>query len=245
MYLLAPHIKGRRYIMTETPAPRMVSVTRSRLDRGPRPKARGLYHHIAAYLAGISGAVLVTFAWLRTPWPVGLATTVYAVAVVALFGISAAYHRGPWRSERAVHAWKIADHSTISIFIAATYTPVAVLSLNPHDAFWLLLIVWAAAIASVGLTFIRHPRWLDVIVYLVLGWAVVPLLPALLANAGPAVVSLLAAGGIVYSLGAVVYALRWPGRNAHLIGYHEHFHAATIIAAILHMVAIWILVARV
>ncbi|AKK06890.1 putative membrane protein, hemolysin III [Corynebacterium mustelae] len=231
--------------MTETPTARLVSFTRSRLDRGPRPKARGLYHHVAAYVAAIAGAVLITFAWLRTPWQVGLATTVYAVAVVALFGISAAYHRGPWRSERAVRAWKIADHSTISIFIAATYTPVAVLTLNPRNASWLLGIVWLAALGSVVLTFVNHPRWLDVVVYLVLGWAIVPLLPALLKNAGPAIVSLLAAGGLIYSLGAVVYALRWPGRQARLIGYHEHFHAATIIAATLHMIAIWMLVARI
>ncbi|MDO4761060.1 MAG: hemolysin III family protein [Corynebacterium sp.] len=223
-----------------TPGDTLIQKTIWRLDRGPRPKARGLYHLIAAYLATIAGTVLITFTWIHQDWQSGLAVTVYAVGVVALFGISAAYHRGPWLSQKAVKAWRAADHATIALFIAATYTPIAVITLRGH---WILIAIWVAAILSVGLTFFPHPRVLDVVTYLVLGWAVVPLIPAIVDHSGQAVVWLLAAGGIVYSLGAIFYALRWPGRNARLAGYHEHFHAATVIAAVVHMVAIWMLVA--
>lgn len=218
---------------------KLVTRTITRVDRGQRPAARGVFHMIAAVLAVIAGAVLITFTWMQHSWPAAVAVTVYSVGVVALFGTSAAYHRGPWQTQRAVDAWGNADHAMIALFIAATYTPIAVMTLSTP---WLLIGIWIAAIASIGLNFVAHPRVLDVMTFLVLGWAVVPMIPSILEVAGATVVWLLAAGGVVYSVGALFYATKWPGRNASVIGYHEYFHAATIIAAILHMIGIWILV---
>ena len=108
----------------------------------------------------------------------------------------------------------------------------------------MLGIAWVGAIASVimNMVWINHPRWLSVLVYLALGWLIVPLVPQLWSGAGPTVVWLLLAGGIVYSVGALVYGFKWPGRNARVIGYHEHFHIATIVAAIVHLVAVWMVV---
>ncbi|AJE34024.1 hemolysin III-like protein [Corynebacterium humireducens NBRC 106098 = DSM 45392] len=221
-----------------------ITLSRSVLNRGPRPVTRGWFHFFAAVASVVAGSVLSTFAWMTVPWWQALGVTLYAVGVVVLFGVSAAYHLGYWRSARTVQWWRRADHATIALFIAATYTPLCLIVLLPGQAAWMLGIAWAGALAGVALNllWITHPRWLAVTVYLVLGWLIVPLIPQLWAGAGPTVVWLLAAGGVVYSLGALMYGLRWPGREARVLGYHEHFHIATIIAAAVHQVAVWMVV---
>lgn len=213
-------------------------------DRGQRPITRGWFHLVATFVMAIAGTVLTTFTWSHNPWTEGLAVTVYALAVILLFGVSALYHRGPWRTQAGVRWWRRADHSTIAVFIAATYTPLCTIVLPPKTALIMLVVAWTGALAQVALSllWIAHPRWIDVVAYLVLGWLIIPLAPQLWAGAGPAVVWLLVAGGIVYSLGALMYGLKWPGRQAKIIGYHEYFHASTIVAAIVHMVAIWMVV---
>lgn len=221
-----------------------ITLSRSVLNRGPRPVTRGWFHFFAAVASVVAGSVLSTFAWMTVPWWQALGVTLYAVGVVVLFGVSAAYHLGYWRSARTVQWWRRADHATIALFIAATYTPLCLIVLPPGQAAWMLGIAWAGALAGVALNllWITHPRWLAVTVYLVLGWLIVPLIPQLWAGAGPTVVWLLAAGGVVYSLGALMYGLRWPGREARVLGYHEHFHIATIVAAVVHQVAVWMVV---
>ncbi|AZA10729.1 PAQR family membrane homeostasis protein TrhA [Corynebacterium gerontici] len=216
-------------------------------DRGVRPLIRGWFHFFAALGSLIFGSVLSTIAWLKLPGVEAFGVTVYAVGVFVLFGVSAAYHRGPWRSTRTVKWWRRADHATIAVFIAATYTPLCLIALPGTPGLIMLLIAWIGALAGVvmNLVWIDHPRWLAVAVYLVLGWLIVPLIPQLWSNIGHLVVWLLLAGGLVYTMGAVVYGLRWPGRNAKIYGYHEHFHTATIIAAALHFVAIWMVVGAV
>lgn len=214
-------------------------------DRGPRPLTRGWGHFFAAICSVIASTVLITYSWMTLPWWHALAVTVYGVGVVGLFGVSALYHRWPWPSLRAVRWWRRADHATIAVFIAATYTPLCAIVLDVKQASLMLAIAWAGAILGVilNLLWIDHPRWLDVVVYLALGWLVVPLIPTLWGAAGAAVVWLLFAGGVIYSLGALAYGFKWPGRNARWYGYHEHFHSATIAAAVVHMVAIWMVVA--
>lgn len=213
-------------------------------DRGTRPVTRGWGHLIAAILSVIASTVLITYSWMTLPWAQALGVTVYGVGLVGLFGVSALYHRWPWPTARAVQWWRRADHATIAVFIASTYTPLCLIVLEPATAAWMLGTAWAGAILGVilNLVWIDHPRWLDVVVYLALGWLILPLLPTLWNAAGPAVVWLLFAGGVIYSLGAVVYGLKWPGRNARWYGYHEHFHTATIAAAVVHLVAIWMVV---
>lgn len=215
-------------------------------DRGPRPLTRGWGHLIAAILSVISSTVLITFAWMTIGWVEALGVTIYGVAFVGLFAVSAMYHRWPWPTARAVQWWRRADHATISVFIAATYTPLCIIAFSPTIAAWMLGIAWTGALFAVilNMVWINHPRWLDVTVYLVLGWLVIPLIPTLWQNLGPTVVWLLAAGGVAYTVGALVYGLKWPGRNAKYYGYHEHFHTATIIAAIVHLIAVWMAVVQ-
>lgn len=213
-------------------------------DRGARPLARGWFHVVAALLALVASTVLATYAWMSLPWSQAVGVTVYGVGLVTLFGVSGAYHRVPWARESTVQWWRRADHATIAIFIAATYTPLCMIALP--DATWLLVVAWSGALAAVvlNLVWITHPRWLSVVVYLALGWLVVPLVPRLWAAQGHAVVWLLFVGGLAYSLGALVYGFKWPAREARWFGYHEHFHTATVIAAVVHMVAVWMVVVR-
>ena len=221
-----------------------ITLTREVFNRGSRPVTRGWFHFFAALASVIGGSVLSTYAWMTLAWGNALGVTVYAVGVVILFGVSAAYHLGHWRSARTVAWWRRADHATIAFFIAATYTPLCLLTLPAAQALTMLAVAWAGATLGIALNlvWITHPRWLDVVVYLVLGWLIVPLIPSLWVTAGPAVVWLLFAGGVIYSLGALVYGFRWPGRRARIYGYHEHFHTATIIAAAVHQVAVWMVV---
>ena len=225
----------------------LVPLTRHVLDRGPRSALRGWSHVSAAFLAAISGSVLSTYAWMTLPRAQALGVMIYAVGAFVLFAVSALYHRGPWRSMRTVRWWRRADHATIAVFIAGTYTPLCLIILEPVTAAWILTSAWTGALLSVvlNIVWITHPRWLAVLVYLVLGWLVVPLIPQLWAGAGPGVMWLLLIGGVIYSLGALIYGFRWPGREARIFGYHEHFHAAVIIAATCHLVAVWIVVVKV
>ncbi|MCQ9371127.1 hemolysin III family protein [Corynebacterium sp. 35RC1] len=212
-------------------------------DRGQRPAMRGWFHLVAAWLSVVSGSVLATYGFMVLPWQQGIGVLVYALGVVGLFGVSAAYHRGPWKSLSAINWWRRADHSMIAVFIAATYTPLCLIALPGN--WWILTASWVGAAGAVVLNmwWIEHPRWLDVVVYLALGWLTVPLIPQLWVTAGPAVVWLLFAGGIVYTVGALFYGLQWPGKRAKILGFHEVFHLATVIAAIIHLVAVWIVVA--
>lgn len=221
----------------------IIEIKRYIYDRGQRPLTRGWFHLVAAWLSVVSGSVLVTYAFMTLPVVQGFGVLVYALGVCALFGVSAAYHRGPWKTLRTITWWRRADHATIAVFIAATYTPLCLIVLP--DKPWMLLAAWVGAIAGVclNLVWIHHPRWVDVVVYLGLGWLIVPLIPQIWVQAGPAVVWLLFAGGVVYSLGALLYGFQWPGKQAKIMGYHEVFHAATIVAAIVHLVAVWMVVA--
>ncbi|MDO4911647.1 MAG: hemolysin III family protein [Corynebacterium sp.] len=223
---------------------RTKTIKREVADRGDRPSARGWFHFFATFLNLIAGTVLTTYAWFHIAWWQALGVTIYSVGVVLLFGVSAAYHRGYWKSAKTVQWWRRADHATIGVFIAATYTPLCLIVLQGNAVWWMLGTAWAGALVAVllAMVWIEHPRVIDVVVYLVLGWLIVPLIPQLWSSAGPTVVWLLFAGGLIYSLGALMYGFKWPGRHARHVGYHEYFHAATIIAAICHMIAIWFVV---
>lgn len=215
-----------------------------RLDRGARPKLRGWLHFVSAIVAVVAGTVLSTISWMILSPFQAAAVTVYCLGTVTLFGVSAAYHLGPWRSAKTVRWWRRADHATIAVFIAATYTPLCVILFSTETAARMLSIAWLGALGGVvlNLLWISHPRWLSVAVYLALGWLIIPLVPQLWRSGGAGVLWLLVAGGVVYTLGAVVYALKWPGRSATFMGFHEHFHTATVIAAALHFVAVCLVV---
>ena len=163
--------------------------------------------------------------------------------ILGLFGTSALYHRRTWRTERSRTIMKRADHSMIFLFIAGTYTPIIALTTAPDRARLVLTLVWAGALGGVVLKTVwpNAPAWLGVPVYLALGYVAVFVIPDLLRGGGVAALVLIIAGGLLYTVGAVFYATRWPNPWPETFGFHEFFHAATVLAAICHHVAIWLL----
>ncbi len=196
-----------------------------------KPHLRGWLHLGAFPLALATGALLTLLA------PAGSARTalaVFAASAGLLFGVSALYHRGTW-GPRAHGVLKRLDHANIFLIIAGTYTPFAVLLLPAGPASVLLWVVWSGAIGGVAfrVLWVGAPRWLYVPVYIALGWVAVVYLPAF-AKAGPAVLALVLAGGLLYTLGGLVYGLRRPDPSPRWFGFHEVFHALTVLAFAAH-----------
>jgi hemolysin III len=200
------------------------------------PRLRGVSHTAAFFLSLIAASVAVVLA--RSP-RAAVALAVYGVGLVALFGCSALYHRWPGPARFKLMLQRI-DHSTIFVFIAATYTPVAVIMLHGTIRWLILAIAWAGAAAGVAfsLGWITAPRVLVAGSYLLLGWIAVVALPQLLGVLGVFPLALLAAGGLLYSAGALVYAAQRPDPWPRTFGFHEIFHALVIVAAAAHYVAI-------
>jgi hemolysin III len=205
------------------------------------PLLRGVFHlwaFVAAIAAGIvlvvlaEGAVATASSWL------------YATALAAMFGASALYHRVSWRST-AKRLWaRRLDHSTIFVFIAATYTPFALLGLGGVTRWFVLAMAWAGAVLGLvlELVWIDSPRWLSAAAYLLVGWVGVLTIPQLFSGMGVAVAVLLLVGGGLYSLGALIYATRWPDPFPRIFGFHEVFHLLVVAAAVTQFVAVSLVV---
>lgn len=207
-----------------------------------RPAWRGRLHAWAAPVAAVTAIVFVAAAeGARERIGVG----VWGTTMTALFAVSAIYHRGRWRP--AVKAWwQRVDHAMIFVFIAGSYTPVSLLLLEGSSSWLVLTISWGGAIAGVVLRLTWHtaPRWLFVPLYLMLSWVAVTVLPNLAAAAPAAANWLLVVGGVLYTVGALVFATKWPDPRPAVFGFHEVFHALTIAAASCHAVAIGLAVAH-
>ncbi|MCV2489519.1 hemolysin III family protein [Geodermatophilus sp. YIM 151500] len=209
-----------------------------------RPRLRGWLHLFAFFTSIAAGATLVPLAAVqgaRAGWPVAL----YCLTICGLFGTSALYHRRRW-SPRAWKLMKRLDHSMIFLFIAGTYTPFALLAVDEPKGYWVLAGVWAGALAGVALKLVwpTAPRWVGVPIYIALGWVAVFVLTDILRNSGVTALVLLAAGGLLYTFGGVAYALKRPNPWPGVFGYHEVFHAMTIVAAICHYIAVYFAVYR-
>ena len=168
-----------------------------------------------------------------------VALSIYAAALVALFGVSAAFHRIRW-SPGARRRMRRADHTTIFFAIAGTYTAVAVLALRDWAQVVILCIAWVGAGigAAVRQLWLDAPKWAITIPYVVVGWCAIVVLPELWHALGPAGFALLVAGGAAFSVGAVVYARRRPDPLPRVFGYHEVFHACTVVGVALQFAAI-------
>jgi hemolysin III len=201
-----------------------------------KPRLRGVLHEAAFAVSLVTGTALVC---LADGARARVAALVYALSVALLFGTSAAYHRGSWEG-RSHEIMKRLDHSMIFVLIAGTYTPFALLLLEGTARWVVFGVVWGgAAIGVILRNAVRRPaRWLFVALYLALGWVAVGVLPQLRDAGGWAVVVLLLAGGLLYTLGAVVYALRRPDPSPRWFGFHEVFHAFTLAAFVTHYVAV-------
>ncbi|MEV0945584.1 hemolysin III family protein [Rhodococcus sp. NPDC049939] len=211
-----------------------------------KPRMRGWIHLWAFGVFAIAGLALVTLSGTRVSIQAALATAVYCVTVCGMFGVSATYHRIHWNTIAGRIWMKRADHSMIFLFIAGTYTPLAFLGLPSDTGRTLLTVVWAGALAGVALKMLwpTAPRWVGVPLYLLLGWAIVPVAPELTHEVGVLPMMLLLIGGILYSGGAILYATKWPNPWPRTFGHHEFFHAATVVAALCHYVAVWLVVFR-
>ncbi|BBZ43960.1 PAQR family membrane homeostasis protein TrhA [Mycobacterium parmense] len=208
------------------------------------PRARGWIHLYSAGVAVVAGVALVAAAWSTRSASAGLATLVYAVGAVTMFSVSAAYHRIRWRSDRARRWMMRADHSIIFVFIAATFTPFAMVAMPHQTGVLVLCIAWGGALAGVALklSWPDSPRWVGVPPYLLIGWVAVAFARTLLDGAGVTATVLLVVGGVLYNVGAVMYALKWPDPWPTTFGYHEFFHACTVLAATCHYLAVWLAV---
>ena len=202
----------------------------------PRPRFRGVVHQWSFFVALVAGAALVAWA------PAGRATVasaVYAVALAGLLGTSALYHRITWQPR--ARAWlRRLDHSMIFVLIAGTYTPFAVLVLDGTLSDVVLIGVWGGAAAGIVFTlaWADAPKWLAAASYVALGWFSIISVPEIASRAGAGALVLLAVGGVAYTVGAVVYALRRPDPRPATFGYHEIFHVLVVIAAAAHFTAV-------
>lgn len=201
-----------------------------------KPLLRGWFHAITAPIALLAGLALITV----TPSVLLRAgVAVYLVTAVLMFGNSGVYHRVNWVPETK-QVFRRMDHSFIFVFIAGTYTPLCLALLHGTDRVVLLTLIWVLAIA--GLLFrifwLSAPRALYTAMYILMGWAAVWWLPQFWRNGGALVASLVIAGGLVYTAGAVAYAAKRPNPWPRWFGFHEIFHLCTVIAAMCHFAAI-------
>jgi hemolysin III len=201
-----------------------------------KPRLRGVSHQYAFFVSLACGVALILAA---SGGRARTAAAIYAAAVSALLGTSALYHRVTWRP--SARRWmRRLDHSMIFVLIAGTYTPVALLAVHGWSASAVLVVVWAGALGGIvfKLAWIDAPKWLFAIVYVALGWVAVAVMGQLPATIGWLGVAGLAAGGLLYTIGAVVYASGRPDPAPRVFGYHEVFHALVIAAAGLHYAVI-------
>jgi hemolysin III len=200
-------------------------------DALPKPRLRGVLHEVAFFVTVPLGLVL---ALLADGARARLAACVFAASVVAMLGVSALYHRRTWSAAR--HRWlRRLDHAGVYGLIAGTYTPFGLLVLGGAWRVAVLAIVWSGALTAtlLKLVWVDAPKWLAVGVGIALGWVGVAAFPQLLHEIGIVAGALLAAGGLFYTAGAVVYALGRPDPSPRVFGYHEVFHAFTLVAVAL------------
>ena len=193
-----------------------------------KPRLRGVFHEIAFYVAVVVGVVLVVTA---EPGRGRLSAAIFASCVAACFGFSALYHRPTWQPR--ARSWMARlDHAGIYLLIAGTYTPIGLIVLSHNWAVVVLSIVWTGAGAAILMKLVwpGTPKKLSAAIGLTLGWVAVSAVTQLLKLPAAGLVLLLA-GGLAYSVGAIVYARKKPDPIPHILGYHEIFHLLTLVAA--------------
>jgi hemolysin III len=199
------------------------------------PRLRGLLHAYAFWFAAVAAAALVAIAPTAQA---RIASAIYGCGLCALFAASGLYHRWRW-SPRWKPLLRRLDHSTIYLFIAATSTPIALLVLEGTTRVVVLVSVWAGAALGIAfaLAWINAPRLLTAGTYLAVGWVGVVAVPQLLSRVGVAAFVLFLVGGVLYSAGATIYAVRRPDPWPRVFGFHEIFHTLVIAAALAHFIA--------
>jgi hemolysin III len=211
-------------------------ITKNEEDQ--KPSWRGWIHTGVLPIAVAGGVVLVVLADGLTA---KIGAAIFFGSSILLFGTSAIYHRFNWKP-KAKKALKRFDHANIFLLIAGSYTPITLLALPQEKGLWLMVAIWVTALLGIGFRvfWLGAPRWLYVIIYIVMGWAAVVYLPDFI-NVNLAMMVLILAGGLMYTLGAVFYALKRPNPVPGHFGFHEIFHSFTVLAFLCHWTAVLII----
>lgn len=205
-----------------------------------KPLLRGVLHQEAFFIS--LGACCLLIAKSSNDLSL-IASVIYSIGLLLLFGISAIYHRIHWQPQPRAFMKRL-DHSAIFILIAGTFTPICMLALPQNSGHQLLTVIWIAAMAGIlqSIFWVKAPKYATAIFYVTMGWFALPYVSELKNSLGPTSLSLIISGGIVYTLGAVFYALKKPNLFPGVFGYHELFHFFTIIGAGLHFIVIYQLI---
>lgn len=224
-------------LQQEAQKPSPLSVAQSAPETPGKPLFRGIPDVVATLIAIPAVAALLLHARMGS---VTLAGMVYGLTLVGLFTVSASYHTFMWPL-RIRAMWRRIDHSMVYVLIAGTYTPVCLVAVNPAVGRPFLAAIWGVAALGALKSFFweTSPRWLNTAVYLAMGWALMPIMPAVYRGIGVQNFALIGIGGILYSVGAVIYARRWPNPDPKTFGYHEVFHLFVVAAAACHYACIW------
>lgn len=204
-----------------------------------KPRLRGWLHAATWPLAFFGFLVMLV---LADDVKVRAGVAVFMFSALLLFGTSAVYHTGRWKALARSRLRRL-DHANIFVLIAGSYTPFALLLLPLSDAIWLISLVWGGALLGVAFRvfWVGAPRWLYVPIYLALGWAAVFWIDDFRSNGTTAALVLMVVGGLLYSIGALVYGFKRPNPWPRWFGFHEIFHAFTIAAFIVHYVGVSLL----
>lgn len=201
-----------------------------------KPFLRGHFHQAGFFYAFGAWTVILTV--LKNQREV-LAVLLYGIGLLGLLGVSSLYHRITWKPNARTWMRRL-DHSAIFLLIAGTFAPICLLAMRPESGEKLLVIVWIVGILGIlqSLFWINAPKWLSAILYVAMGWLAGPYIAELNSALGTSSVVLLIVGGVIYTMGAIVYAVKRPNPYPSVFGYHEIFHILVIIAAILHFIIV-------
>ncbi|MFL2937041.1 MAG: hemolysin III family protein [Myxococcota bacterium] len=210
-------------------------------SRMERPLLRGVFHQYAFFVAlGASATLLLE----TTSAEQVIAVLIYCASLCGSLGVSALYHRINWSQGPRLWMRRL-DHSMIFVLIAATYTPFPLLVFEPPVGRFALALIWVAALLGVALKllWIQAPDWLGAAIYVGVGFLILPMLPPMQEALGSVAVTLFVTGGVIYLIGALIFALKKPDPSPRVFGYHEIFHICVVTAASMHFVvlAYWVI----
>ena len=205
-----------------------------------QPKFRGISHFLMFFVSIVACTFLVLKSTNSTEL---ISTSVYSFGVLAMFGFSALYHRKK-ASQLIKQRLRKLDHTGIFLMIAGTFTPMCLLSLPLDSGTKLLTIIWSVAAIGIAqsIFFSKIHRLIRAAIYLIAGWVALPFVPLFAASLSVIKLTLVIAGGVIYSIGATAYGFKVPKLSPNIFGFHEFFHLLVIIAAILHFIVIYSLI---
>ena len=202
-----------------------------------RPFLRGRFHEAAFFYSLGASTLLVASA---QDMKARIALSIYAICLAGLFGVSSLYHRITWK-EKGYALLRRLDHAMIFIFIAGTVTPICILGLPTKTAQVLMGLFWGTATLGVikELFWLKGPKWVSSFLYVGMGWLAGPYINEFVAALGLGSTVLIIVGGVIYTMGAVIYAVKWPDPYPKVFGYHEIFHLLVIVASVFHFIVIY------